>query len=788
MDAQSSRKKGDIAWDKGKYKTAVNSYSDVKDISKDKELLAKRGLGYFKLNMLKRAINDFTLSKKLGNEDPYLFFLMGQAKHHLNEYEEASFFYKQYVNEVGDDTADGKMALKEIKNCAYSAFHKKDRVAAFVENFGEEVNTYYDEVYVLQSPRQGNSFYFSSNRNLTDNEVFSFQMDKTGEWRQLRSRLKGINTKMDEYVMDISPDAQSMLFNRTTGYEVSNKIFVSTWDEEEKQHIIELPEYLIDGAVDLQIVDRNTIAFASKELGGEGGYDIFTINYKNGVWSDPINQGPIINTEYDERSPFYASTSDYLYFSSDRPYCYGGFDIYYYNVHSIESEPKNLGTPINSSGNDLQFRLHTDGQMAVMASDRKTGEGAYDIYKVYMHDFKPMPPRDTAQLEYVQDYLNSLKPKEVKTHLDKLKDKMADDVQDAKDKIDQASEKEDKKVIVQKDKDDDKDIAVVNDSEKKQKVSKPKKRVTSSTKKGKADKRLADNNKKRTTKKTDKDVVPKKASGESPLSSIKKTAAGETQAIPDAIVGESEKNTILYQDRHDLMNGVNRGKMESLVEYLNRNEDHSVHFIAHTDHLEPGLSEYMQYNTLKRANLLAQYLMDNGIDHDRVSIESVCNNFPVVKKELAGTANTEYLAYNKRVDWELRNEDGFVLMGHSIDKTKIPGYALDRRYELFHQVREELYYSVEIASSTQIVKNAVLRLYPDIFIRKADPLAENKYYIGIYNKFDEVLLLQKELAESSAPYAKIVAFYNGMPIKENQKKKLAEEYPDLDKFLMHKGD
>jgi len=428
--AQSTRKTGDLAWDQGKYKTAVNNYSKVENILEDKTLLAKRGLGYFKLNKLKRAINDFTLAKKLGNNDPMLFFLMGQAKQHLNNYEEAAFFYKEFIKAGGDKTPEAQLALREIKNCSYSAFHQKDEATAFVESFGETVNTYYDEVYPLQSPGFGNTFYFSSNRNLSDNDVYAYSINEKGDWEEQPQYVEGINSELNEYVMDVSSDTKSMLFTKTRGAELSTQIYVSTFDENDEQHIIELPEYLLDGAVDLQIVDRNTIAFASKDLGGLGGYDIFTINYKNGIWSDPINEGEIINTEYDERSPYFASTSGFLYFSSNRPYCYGGFDVYYYNKLGIAETPTNLGAPLNSSGNDLHFRLNVDGQMAVMSSDRKSGEGAYDIYQVYLQEFSPMPKKDIAQLEYLVDYFNYINPKEeelveTKTHLDKLKERLA---------------------------------------------------------------------------------------------------------------------------------------------------------------------------------------------------------------------------------------------------------------------------------------------------------------------------------------------------------------------------
>ena len=860
LSGQSARQKGDRAWSMGKYKTAINNYSSVEGIAEDKELLAKRGLGYFKLNKLTRAINDFTLSKKLGNQDPYLYFLMAQTKQHLNDYEEAAFFYKQYIKEAGEKEKETELALREIKNCAYAAFHKKDSNTGFVESFGEEINTYYDEVYTLQSPTFGSSYYFSSNRNLTDNDVFAYSLDEKGNWQEEKTLVKGINTKADEYVMDVSADGRSLLYNKTSGLQANHRVYVSTWDEKDKQHIIELPENLLLGAVDLQLVDRNTIAFASKDLGGLGGYDIFVVNYKNGRWSKPIHQGDIINSEYDDRSPYFASTMQFLYFSSNRPYCYGGFDIYYYNLLGIKEVPSNIGAPINSSGNDLHFRLHTDGQMAVMSSDRKTGEGAYDIYQVFMQDFKPMPAKDTFQLEYVQDYLDSFKPKEKKkTHLEKLKEKLVDsDEAKVKEEEQKAAEakrlKEEAEKLAaekaKKEKDEadrlakeeqERLAAVANaemekkEREQKEKEEKAKKdklalEAEAKTKRDEEERKaaearaLAQEKAEKETRtleaedkaKKDKEESERKAAEIAALA--KEKAEKEKQAVADVnqvrvklppvdadktkdnnksddkankkldlLAGEHLANTLLYQDSYDLMNEVNKTKLDQLVTYLKDNTHHTVQLIAHTDHLELGLEEFMLYNTLKRANLIADYLLEQGVEKERIGIESVMSNYPLAKELVGGKTNEKYLVFNKRVDYEIRDADNFVLMSLDFSDMKIPGYAQDRRFELFSQLREEVYYSVQIASAERIFKNAVLRIYDDIYIRKEHAKANNDYYIGIYNKYQDALVLREDLKDSSAPYAKIVPFYNGQPIAKSALKKLSKEYPDLKKYLAASG-
>jgi len=879
LSAQNHRKEGDQAWEEGRYKTAVNKYGKVKSLQADKKLLARRGLGFYKLNRLSEAIDHFTLSKKLGNNDPDLYLMMAQTKQHLDQYDEAAFFYKEYVKERGESGAKSQLALREMKNCIYSAMNQIKDASGIMSNLGPDVNTYYDEIYPVQSPRYGNVYYFTSNRNLQDMEVYSYAIDEKGEWNQNEDFGQGINSTDDQYVMDVSADGQCLLFVTGQAEDANKRIYVSTFDQDEQQHFVKLPDYVVEGAADVQIIDHNTIAFASDLLGGYGGFDIFTIDYKNGVWSDPKNAGEKINSSYNERSPYYAATGEYLYFSSDKPYCYGGYDVYYFNTLSIDAAPYNMGKPINSSGNDLMFRLHEDGQTAMMSSDRKTGEGAYDIYQVFMTLPKPMPERSRAQLTYVRDYFKKLNPQaevaaeeeEEKTHLEELKERLALEEKEkeaAKGKLDAEMEKEvsalseAEEVVTESEMDKSEEeetlveeensmetasreedtvkeevmeegevasehteepVAEVSDNLSEQKAREAAQAKAEALRKlieakEEAAVALAEQQQEERTQQDqptseeptlEKEVagteqpandtstrekasykvestasVPQPASTESPLGSIR-TESEELEKASRvvAISGEKVSNALLYQDRQDLMNTVNKAKLDQLTKYLRANPQHSVHIISHTDHLEPGLPEFMQYNTLKRANLVARYLMDNGVPRDNISIESVSANYPLAKPTVSGQVNKDYLAYNKRIEFEILDKNKAILAAHNISDAEIPGYAVDRKYELYTQIREELYYSVEIANSEHIFKNAVLRLYDDIYIRKQTPVANNRYYIGIFNKYEEVLALKQELAESSAPYAEIKVFYQGQTVAPSDLKFLAKDYPDLEAYL-----
>ncbi|MDQ2180402.1 hypothetical protein [Marinifilum sp. D714] len=81
----------------------------------------------------------------------------------------------------------------------------------------------------------------------------------------------------------------------------------------------------------------NKMVFASNREGGFGGYDLYYCNYENGKWSQPINFGEGINSEFDEYRPILIDegvsyTQTMMVFSSNRTGGKGGFDLYFVGI------------------------------------------------------------------------------------------------------------------------------------------------------------------------------------------------------------------------------------------------------------------------------------------------------------------------------------------------------------------------------------------------------------------------------------------------------------------------
>ncbi len=100
--------------------------------------------------------------------------------------------------------------------------------------------------------------------------------------------------------------------------------------------------------------DGNTMIFASTQPGGFGGWDIYVSNLREGSWTTPRNLGTPLNTPGNEVTPFF--DGDNLYFSSDWHRGFGGLDVFRAELGREEvSNIFHLGPGVNSERDDYGF-------------------------------------------------------------------------------------------------------------------------------------------------------------------------------------------------------------------------------------------------------------------------------------------------------------------------------------------------------------------------------------------------------------------------------------------------
>lgn len=152
--------------------------------------------------------------------------------------------------------------------------------------------------------------------------------------------------------------------------------------------------------------DKNALYFSSDRPGGYGGKDLYVSYRVNGKWQPAENMGPEINTAGDELAPFIHADNQTLYYTSDGLPGYGGTDIYVMRKIADKkwSKPENLGFPINTIENEGSLFVASDGINAYYASDRADTKGFLDLYKFTLK--QEMRPVRTL---YVKGYVTDSK-------------------------------------------------------------------------------------------------------------------------------------------------------------------------------------------------------------------------------------------------------------------------------------------------------------------------------------------------------------------------------------------
>ena len=126
----------------------------------------------------------------------------------------------------------------------------------------------------------------------------------------------------------------------------------------------------------------------------ERGKELFISHLKvDGEWTAPRDLGTSLNTEFDEDGPFIAPDNTTLYFVSNRSGGEGGFDVYMSRRQDDDwlswSEPVNLGPEINTEWDERYLSVNASGDYAFMSTGEKNQE---DIYEFGLPGhLKPLP-------------------------------------------------------------------------------------------------------------------------------------------------------------------------------------------------------------------------------------------------------------------------------------------------------------------------------------------------------------------------------------------------------------
>lgn len=203
-----------------------------------------------------------------------------------------------------------------------------------------------------------------------------------------------INTySNNEDQLTFSPDEQTMYFTRSTKSDTSiYKLYKVTLEKDSHGNWIgeELLSINTNGySIENPFVSPNGkyLYFSSNKPGGFGGYDLYVSKIKeNGSLAEAKNLGDKINTKLDDKYPSISKDGEYLYFSSQGHDNIGGFDIFKSKlITNGYRSPINLGNTINTEYDEVAYFMASRNK-GYLSSNKSLGKGKYDIYKFSVKD------------------------------------------------------------------------------------------------------------------------------------------------------------------------------------------------------------------------------------------------------------------------------------------------------------------------------------------------------------------------------------------------------------------
>ncbi len=333
---------------------------------------------------------------------PALMFALGRNFQYLGKYDSAIYYFQKLKRyEDIDDKMFEKKLTQNIADCNYAKENNQTVSATkwYVVNAGNTINTDMPEyVPVLTG---NNQMIFTSKRKDDEKEKFNLYNGQYFEAMYIAHMHNGRTTapklftipksslisklsSSDESVISMLPDGKEMFLYKN-GKIYQGDLTASLEHPKKLDKIINFDYYQNHASLSK---DGQTLYFTSESAIGNGGNDIYkSVKKQDGSWGVRENLGKVINTEFDEESPFIADDGKTLYFSSKGHVGYGGFDIFKTVYENGKwSTPENLGLPINSSANDIFFIINAAGNAGYFSSSRAGGLGDYDIYKINFMD------------------------------------------------------------------------------------------------------------------------------------------------------------------------------------------------------------------------------------------------------------------------------------------------------------------------------------------------------------------------------------------------------------------
>jgi peptidoglycan-associated lipoprotein len=394
------------AFSAGEFFGAIDLFKDSYSKTSRSDRASRTELGYM-IAECYRLINDprnaetwYRLAARSATSRPESQFWLAMMLKKNGKYDQAIEEMRKYKQiATSDPKADQELRAIELaiewqRNPeAYRVEELKDlnsRESDFSPAYARDD---YGVVYFTSSrdDAAGNKTHGATGQSFTD--IFESRLDKKSKW-STPVPVEGLNSEFEDGTPAFTNDYNDIYFTRCEAGKRETKGCIimhskRTGDKWSKPENIGVLSDSLVAAHPTLSADGLTLYFVSDIPGGLGQKDIYCVtrSSENDKWSAPRNLGPDINTSGNELFP-YLRDDGTLYFASDGHIGMGGLDIFKATLQPDGSwTVVNMKAPINSFADDFGIAFENGNEKGIFSSTRK-GRGNDDLYSFELPPLK----------------------------------------------------------------------------------------------------------------------------------------------------------------------------------------------------------------------------------------------------------------------------------------------------------------------------------------------------------------------------------------------------------------
>lgn len=401
------------------YETLIATYDSVRI---DPDVYYKIASCYMAMDQPEAAVPWYAESIKHEKNSPTDYYDYARALQNIERYVDASAWFAKYDDTIGAaNSIRGLRAAQNLQDIEANPLQVEVKNAVSLNTRRSEMGaSFYGDGIVFSSDRYEGS-YGSKTFNWTGNAFYNIyyaRQDGQYNFNTPQLFIATIASPYHDGPTTFADAGKQMIFTRNhskaaadedtdcKNRSIVNLKLMQTVDDPKNgwtrasedpfinlnspEHTISHPALSADGKVLYFTSDNDAFP------GHQGGTDIYKATLEEGIWVNPTNLGKAINSEEDEGFPFIYQDS-ILFFASNGNIGnggLGGLDLYkstYDAAANTFSAAINLGTPINSSRDDfgLIIKEKKPGEYYGYFTSSRTAQqdplkvGGDDIYYFY---------------------------------------------------------------------------------------------------------------------------------------------------------------------------------------------------------------------------------------------------------------------------------------------------------------------------------------------------------------------------------------------------------------------